>query len=381
MERAITAILVVLFFGCAGTLRLPENSTVAESWSTPRGDCSNWASARSAGGDLVELWRADLKVPILATPVAGDGAIFVGTPIKRVFAFDAICGTKLGKIWVDIPIEDGLAYEDSFLVMTGRSIYNKLRCFDLRTGSFLWDKKSERAAAAPIVCGERVFYSTSSGALFALNLKTGEKIWRQKLREAVIEHEPGFRDSLLFVADKNGKLYCFDADSGAIMWELELPEAPIGPPVVIPDHVIAPTHSGRIPVITFDGRIRIEIEAPGEMIAPVVCSGPTIFGVTCKGIAFAGDLGSGGILWQTAVGEPVIVPPVLWGLEIVTITASGKMILLHYGTGEILDELDLDTPISASPIVYDSKLYVVTEGGELIAIGRAETEMEIQHEQ
>ncbi len=364
---------------CAGSLELPakvSSDTEIAPWGNPRGDCGNWAFADGKSGAPVEMWRAKLKVPILATPVAGDGAIFVGTPIKRVFAFDAISGKKLGKMWVDIPIEDGLSYSSGLLVMAGRSIYNRLRAYDLNSGNYRWEKKSDRAAASPIICGNRIFYSTAKGAFFAIDLETGEKIWRRGFEEAVIEHEPAFRDSLVFLADLNGRLFCLSADSGNIRWEITLPGAPVGPPVVIPDHVIIPTSTGRIPVITLDGAIRVEIEAPGEIFTPIACTGPTVYGVTRHGIAFAGDLGEGGILWQVSLGEPVIVPPVVWGRDLAVITASGKLKLFHFGDGSNRGELDLKSHVSAAPIIYNSILYIATEEGELIAVGRSESALE-----
>ncbi len=370
MKRIILLILPIFFLGCAGSIRLPEPEVQSSPWAVPRGDCANWASAGRAEGDLVELWRTNLKVPILGTPVAGDDAVFIGTGTRRLMAVNAETGDRIGRMWTDVPVEDGMAYADGKIVIGGRSIYNKLRCYDVFSSEFLWSKNSDRGASAPIICGERVFYSTAKGVLFALALESGEKIWRREFERGVFEHEPAFRDSLLFIADQNGRLYCIDADSGTIIWELEVPPSASGPPVVIPDHVILPVHSGRILVITLDGAVRVEIQAPGELVSPIACIGPTIFGVTRKGIVFAGDLGDGGILWQASIDEPSLTGPVIWGTEIVTIGVSGKVSLLHYGTGEILSQIEINAPVSANPIIYDSKLFIATEEGELIAIGR-----------
>lgn len=370
MKKLITIILPLFFMGCAGVIRVPEPDVQTAPWPVPRGDCMNWASAGRDEGELTELWRINLKVPIIGTPVAGDGAVFIGTGTRRVFAVNANTGKRIGRMWTDVAVEDGMAYSDGRLVIGGRSIYNKLRCYDVFRSEFLWTKKSDRAASAPIVCGGRVFYSTAKGALFALDLETGEKIWRKELKDAVIEHEPAFRDSLVFVVDQNGKLYCIDSDSGDEIWSLKVPPSASGPPVVIPDHVILPTYSGRILVITLDGKVRVEIESPGELIAPISCGGPTVFGVTRRGVAFAGDLGEGGVLWQTNIEEPSLSGTVIWGTDIVTIGVSGRISLIHYGSGEITSQIETKAFITAGPIIYDSKLFVATSEGELIAIGR-----------
>jgi len=322
------------------------------------------------------LWKKELKIPFLCPPVAGDGAIYLGSSIKRVYELDAYTGEKLGKLWVDVPVEDGLAFYDNHLAITGRSVFNRMKVYDIANGQFVWDMKSDRIAASPIACEKKVFVSTDKGSVYALDIYSGDKIWNTRLKNAVIEHELAFRDSLVFVVDQNGRLFCMESDSGKIRWELDLPERPVGPPVVIPDHVFVPTYNGIMPIITLSGEKRVTVESPGELIAPVVCSGPSVYGVTRYGIVFAGDLGAGGIMWQVDLDSPVIAPPVLWGYELVVIDHAGKISLVRAYDGEIMDEMNLSEPVTTGPIIYDRILYVVTESGTVYAIDREQNRME-----
>ena len=372
------SIFAAIFIGCAGGFSLSGTAGISADrpWSAVRGDCAGWAFRGRDTGAAEIIWRAKTKVPILAAPVAGDGAIFVGLPTRRILAFDAKSGKRLGKLWADVALDNGLAYSDGLLAITGRSDYNRLRVFDTKSGAFLWSKNSDRAYAAPIVCGKRLFFSTAKGAVFAIDARSGEKIWRRSFDKAVVESEPAFRDSLLYIADSNGRLFAIAADSGAVRWGIDLPSQPVGQPVVIPDHVIVPTASGRIPVIQLDGHVRVYIDAPGELATDIACSGPTVYGVTRKGIVFAADLGGGGILWQTTLGVPVIAPPVLWGKQLAVVTAEGELKLLFYSDGAIEHTIDIGAPVTAPPIVYDSMLYIATETGELVAVGRIGQSME-----
>ncbi len=373
MIKRVLAIFILasIFTGCAGRFSMPAiEESDNEAWSVVRGGCAGWAYAGRSTGRAEIIWRSDAKTPLLAPPVAGDGAIFVGTPTRRVLAFDAKTGERIGRMWADVQIEDGLSFCDGLLAITGRGEFNRLRIFNTRDGKFLWDRDADRAGAAPIICGERLFFSTMKGAVFGIDAKTGEKLWRRGFDKAVIRHELAFRDSLLYIADSNGRLFVITADSGIVRWNLDLPSGPVGQPIVIPDHVIVPTASGKIPVITLDGSTRTTIEAPGELLCGLACSGPTVYGVTSMGIVFAGDLGDGGLLWQTNIGEPVLAAPVLWGKQVVVITAEGELNLIFYSDGAIEHTIDLATPVSAPPIIYGANLYIVTEMGEIIAIAR-----------
>ena len=370
-------LLLAFLAGCTGSLELPGGN--AEPWRTPRGDCTAWAYANSPEGTPEILWQTKVKSYLLAPPVAGGGAIFQGTPVKRIFSYDAETGERTGNLWVDVPVEDGLAYDDGLLVITGRSIYNRLRVYDLKAHDFRWSRKSDRAAAAPIICEGAVYYSTYRGSVFKLNSESGEVIWRTPLSGAIVEHQPTFRDSLLYVADKNARLFALEADSGDVRWEYELPSSPSGPALVIPDHVIIPTEEGLIPVLRLDGTTRVQIEAPGKISGGLACIGPTIYGTTTEGDVFAGDLGFGGTLWQTRIGKPILAPPVVWGQRVVAVTAEGGIYFLNFSDGEITDSLDLATPVSSSPIVYDGKLYIAAEEGILFAL-TADNAMEIQND-
>lgn len=364
-------VVALLTLSCAARFSIPRELPSEENqWRAVRGDNSGWAYAGEGTGKAAILWRVKTKIPIISAPVAGDGAIFVPSPNRRVLVYGAETGKRIGRLWVDAMPDNGLALGGGLLAIAGRGEFNRIRVYDYHEGTFLWDRDSERSFAAPILVDSILYFAISTGAIFSLDARTGEKNWRYKIDGAVIDHEPAFRDSLLFLVDSNKRLLALSADSGTVRWSLDLPSPPSGQAVVIPDHVIVSTMSGKILAVLLDGSVRVSIDAPGELGSPVACSGPTIYGVTKKGIVFAGDLGHGGILWQTNLSAPVIAPPVIWGKQIVIVTAEGKIYLLYFSDGAIEHTIDLEEPVTAPPIIYNSNLYIATETGELIAITR-----------
>ncbi|GEM_PF-2236385 len=374
LVRVIVFVVVVslAISSCAGRFNVSarEAGETVRPWAVVRGDCAGLAYSGEGSGKAEIMWYSNTKIPIIAGPVAGDGVIFVPVPNRRVIAFDAESGKRLGRLWIEVLPNNGLALGDGLLALSGRSDFNRLRVYDYRSGDFLWENTSDRAFAAPIFCGDALYYTTAKGAVFSIDARTGERNWRTEISGAVIEYEPAFRDSLLYIADSNKRLVAMTADSGAVRWTVNLASPPCGQPVVIPDHVIVPTSSGKIYAVLLDGSIRLTIDSPGEMGAGIACSGPTVFGVTTQGVVFAGDLGQGGIYWQTNLNTPVIAPPVLWGKQVAVVTAEGELKLLYYSDGAVESDIDLGSPVSAPPIIYNNKLYIATEKGELIAITR-----------
>ncbi|HHS50853.1 MAG TPA: hypothetical protein ENN07_07040 [candidate division Zixibacteria bacterium] len=379
LSKIFAAILTAsLLAGCAGKLTFPAPDGGAKDapWSAVRRDCAGWAFSGDGTGHAEIVWRTKTKIPIIAAPLAAEGKIFVPTPNRRVLAFDAETGDRVGRLWVDVLPNNGIALGDGILAITGRSDFNRFRVYDFREGEFLWSKDADRAFSAPIVCGETIYFATAKGAIFAIDARTGERKWRAEIPSAVINHPPAFRDSLVYIADSNKRLVAITADSGKVRWKLDLPSPPVGQPIVIPDHVIVPTESGKIFVVLLDGTIRVTIDAPGQLATDIACMGPTVFGVTRMGIVFAGDLGGGGILWQTNLATPVLSAPVLWGRQLAVITAEGELNLVFYADGARESTVDLEAPVTAPPIVHGSRLFIAAETGELIAIERHSRRME-----
>ena len=116
-----------------------------------------------------------------------------------------------------------------------------------------WNNKSPEGPseiiATPVVCNNRVYiaigqspiHGPGKSMLSCINAVTGEKIWENRqigrsLSNAVIDND------LLYIADYNGRLYCFDANTGELIWRHEL-EAGVwsASPVVVNNKVYIST--------------------------------------------------------------------------------------------------------------------------------------------
>lgn len=89
---------------------------------------------------------------------------------------------------------------------------------------------------APVVADYRVYVSSRSGILFALDRSTGKKLWEFKTA-AAIETSPSVAAQTVFVGDYDGRLYAIDAATGKSQWEIEI-GGPISSTPVIADGVI-----------------------------------------------------------------------------------------------------------------------------------------------
>lgn len=224
-RRLMCGAALAFAFGSGG-------SAFAENWPQWRGaNCSGVSTSTKKlpvhfSSDENVLWSAEVGDGIGSATVV-DGRVFVtsvqskaGAAAKTAAASDAAKEEKLER-----------PRPDTFCVL----------CFDASTGKSLWRKEygvgekplptihatNSYASSTPAADAERVYVYFSRIGLVALDVKTGEQVWQQKVAEPfyVFDWGPGmspvlFEDKLFFCQDDDltPALYCLDKKSGEILW-------------------------------------------------------------------------------------------------------------------------------------------------------------------
>lgn len=86
----------------------------------------------------------------------------------------------------------------------------------------LWRFQAEgRVEAPPISAGGRVYFTTSKGALVALDLR-GVRAWTAAIKEDTFSAPPLYTDKAVVVGSTNGTLFAFDAETGKERWAYKL---------------------------------------------------------------------------------------------------------------------------------------------------------------
>ena len=141
-------------------------------------------------------------------------------------------------------------------------------CFDAASGEKLWEKSysagpeplppthevNSYASATPAADADRVYAYFTRIGMVALDAKTGDQVWQQKLPEPffIFDWGPGmspvlFEDKVLFVQDDdlNPALYALDKATGDILWRDDrsdmavsyshpiMSQTPSGPEIVV----------------------------------------------------------------------------------------------------------------------------------------------------
>lgn len=185
-----------------------------------------------------------------ASPIIGDGKVFVGNELTWMYAFDLLTGETL---WDRRLSEDtfawafGLrgtpAYADGVLLVPTQ--FGTLNALDAASGVELWSIEAGDAlihtahyrpaaatyGSAPVVAGGLVWLGGADGVLRALDPATGERLWSTCLGAPILAG-PAPAGEVLFVATYDGVLRAMIPSAGvaADSDQTSCPAATITPP-------------------------------------------------------------------------------------------------------------------------------------------------------
>jgi outer membrane protein assembly factor BamB len=246
-------------------------------------------------------WRSELgagitpgAAAIFAPPATDAGDILVGNQ-RRLAAISAAEGAM---VWAVDPVPLGqdsqalsaIAISDGVAIGAFNRALGGVGAWDRSTGAELWRVEGALTTAinaSPVVAGGTVYVVNGMDEVFALDVATGAKRWQIKLDPAGFDWgnatvgTPAIANGVLVVPTLYRDLVALDATTGFELWR----------------------HSGA-PSLVRSTHYRGASES-GFEASPVI-TGDIVWAADTAGQLTALDLHSGALLWQTALGVPVL---------------------------------------------------------------------------
>jgi outer membrane protein assembly factor BamB len=209
--------------------------------------------------------------------ISGD-LIYAASAEGRVRAFDRHKGKSLWKVDLDAPLSGGVGvYENALLLGSSEGSVLKL---DASSGELLWSTQLQGEVLAPPQANGRVVIAqTYDGKLQGLDFHSGEVLWTYDSNVPVLTVRgtsvPILNNGVVYVGFANGRVLAFNAQTGAIGWEVR--------------------------VAISQGRSEIEriVDVDGTM----QLAGNELYAASYQGRVVAIDAASGRKLWQQDVSS------------------------------------------------------------------------------
>ncbi|MCL9783950.1 outer membrane protein assembly factor BamB [Vibrio sp. S4M6] len=211
-----------------------------------------------------EKWTVSTDVPTLtmrgdSTPVAQGGAVFWGTASGRLAAAIISQGQLAWQIPIGIPQGsteiDRLVDVDASPLILGDTLYivgihGNLTAINLRSGEAMWKRKYSSANNLA-TDGSNIFLVTDEDDVVAVDARSGTKIWSNDQLKHRLVTAPVVIGDYVVVGDAEGYLYWINRSTGNFVAEQEINSSGIAvPPVALPDGYVVITRNGDIKKLT-----------------------------------------------------------------------------------------------------------------------------------
>lgn len=200
-----------------------------------------------------ELWRFQAQYPVVASPVAAEGRVFIPCADQNVYCLEGATGRPVWQYGRKLPRKNaiwrslGLAWGDG-RVYAGFSD-GTVAALDAGLGKVLWRVElSKEGLFSDVVAGPsfrdgRVYVGSLRGPTVCLDAQSGREIWRQEV-ELVAGFSVGA--DLVYAAAPNGKVVALATADGKKAWETSLDGGAAGPPSLAGDVVLAGASEGSL---------------------------------------------------------------------------------------------------------------------------------------
>ena len=349
-----------------------------------------------------KVWTAQIegssqRARLAASPVVGDGRLFVMDTKGVVHAFDAETGAQVWSKSFAVSGDNensmfggGVSFDaGKVYVTTG---LGEVAALEAGNGNQLWTiKPAGPLRGSPTVAFNAIYVMTQDNQIFALNAADGSVLWNESgsLQQSGVfgVAAPAAGRGTVIAGYSSGELVAYRYENGRQLWSDALSRTSIS------TEVGSLTDVDADPIID-DGRV-YALGQGGRMAAYELVTGQRIWELNLAGIstpAVAGDWvftlddhaeilaiarSTGKVRWLTQLQRfgnpkkrknPVFwVGPVLAGTTLWTANSRGEVYKVDPASGDQTLFTELKDAVSLAPVVANRTLYILDDSGRITA--------------
>ncbi len=314
-------------------------------------------------------------VPGIVWPMYGFDAsrlrvatgVSLAPPFRTVWTFRA-------RSLVEFP--PAIAYGRLFFANNAGVVY----AISAKTGRKAWSYRSGRCQAMSPAVEAGTVYATflnrppcnalgGDGELIAFAAGTGKVRWRRTIGPS--ESSPLVRDGQVCVGDWNGRVACYRAKTGKVVWSFQADGK-------VKDGLAFA--GGRVYFGTYGSKVYALDAATGKLLwqaapqprlgalgtfysTPAVAYDRVYIGST-DGKVYSYGATTGDLRWSQSTGGYVYSSPAVWQQRVYAGSYSGSFFCFDAATGAVLWTFPANGSISGSPTVVAGRVYFSTLSGK-----------------
>jgi outer membrane protein assembly factor BamB len=239
--------------------------------------------------DGTVAWQAKVAGEALSTPVISDGLVLVHTSNGMLQGLNEADGAVKWTVNLDMPALT-LRGESAPTPAFGAAIVGgdngRISAVMMKQGQMIWQQRISQPSGAseiarlddvnmtPVVVNNVVYALAYNGNLAALDLRSGQIIWK---REVGSVNDIIVDGGHIYLVDQNDRLVALDTQGGVTIWrQSELLHRNLTSPVLFDGYIVVGDSEGYLHWInTDDGRFvaQQKVDSSGLQSKPVVAGG------------------------------------------------------------------------------------------------------------
>jgi outer membrane protein assembly factor BamB len=385
----------------AGLSVILPPAEVNADWAQGGGTASKAYGHLALGASPARLWTASVagstnKRRLAASPVIGDGRLYVMDTSGVVNAFNADTGSKLWSKNFDVGGDTkaifggGISFDSGTIyVTTGLGEVAALGATD---GAEKWKvRPAGPLRGSPTIGFNAVYVMTQDNQIVALNTEDGKQLWSESA--SVTQSgvfgvaAPAFGQGTIVAGYSSGELVAYRYENGRQLWSDALARTSISTevgsltdvdadPIIDRGRVFALGQGGRMAAYELTTGQRIwELNLAGISTPSVV--GDWVFTLTDHAQLLAISRGTGKVRWLNQLeryrnekkrkGSIFWVGPVLAGNRLWVANTEGELAYADPAEGTLTQYAKLKDAVSLPPVVANQTLYVLDDSGQITA--------------
>jgi outer membrane protein assembly factor BamB len=211
--------------------------------------------------------------------------------------------------------------------------------------------------SSPAVADGKVYISASDGRVYCLNAATGALIWSYKTGNDA--RSPAVADGRVYVGSWDDKVYCLDAVTGASLWNHTTGGAVVSSPAVADGRVYVGSQDGKVYCLNAVTGASIWNYATGGKVysSPAVVEGKVYVGSE-DGNLYCLNAVDGAFNWSYTTGSDVDSSPAVVADRVYVGSDDTKVYCVNASAGTHIWNCTTGDHVQSSPAVADGKVFV-----------------------
>lgn len=279
----------------------------------------------------------------------------------------------------DNPVTSGVAVSGNrvfFGTETG-----KIYALDKNTGRLIWDYKVENTIyGVPSVVGDNVVFATGSGEIICLAMSDGSYKWSaggiggQNTQGKAVND--GLSDGtatgggLVYVSKDDRKVHAFSAKDGRTAWTYMTGDQGVrAAPTYAEGFVFVGEYDGIFSILDAKSGKRVNGGGAGGAVNTPTVSGGNVYFSAWDGSVNAVQVKGVEPLWNVNAGDVVTTQPEVADGKVIVGTGRGSVVAFDAKNGGMLWKFETNSgSISAKPVLADGVVFVGGEAGPMIVL-------------